>query len=365
MNKKTVLLAIVALITASCATHTKSRSSSPCDLRQTGTRVVENLLGRSYMLYGNKDNRKGLHYAEACTAVGALRFAKTVGDQEMLNRLIARYEGFLNEKDDKVLFSRTPHVDHSVMGIVPLQIYLVSGDKRYLDAGLSFADKQWENPLPEGLTSQTRWWIDDMYMVGMLQIQAYRATQDITYANRAALQLVSYLRKLQQPNGLFYHGPKYPYHWGRGNGWVASSMAEVLSSLPSDNPYRHEIMASYKKMMAQLLACQSDNGMWRQLIDYPYAWTESSCTAMFAYAMSVGIHHGWLGREYQAAVDKATEALCAHVDRKGNVRDVCAGTGQEDDIEFYLNRPRLLGDFHGQAPVLWLISERLQQEHKG
>jgi unsaturated rhamnogalacturonyl hydrolase len=45
------------------------------------------------------------------------------------------------------------------------------------------------------------------------------------------------------------------------------------------------------------------------------------------------------------------------VDRKGNVRDVCAGTGQQDDIEFYLNRPRLLGDFHGQAPVLWLISE--------
>lgn len=365
MKKKTVLLIIVALITASCATSTKSRSSSPCDLRQTGARVVENLLGRSYMLYGNKDNRKGLHYAEACTAVGALRFAQTVGDQEMLKRLIARYEGFLNEKDDKVLFSRTPHVDHSVMGIVPLQIYLVGGDKRYLDAGLSFADRQWDNPLPEGLTSQTRWWIDDMYMVGMLQIQAYRATQDITYANRAALQLVSYLRKLQQPNGLFYHGPKYPYHWGRGNGWVASSMAEVLSSLPSDNPYRHEIMASYKKMMAQLLACQSDNGMWRQLIDYPYAWTESSCTAMFAYAMSVGIHHGWLGREYQAAVDKATEALCAHVDRKGNVRDVCAGTGQEDDIEFYLNRPRLLGDFHGQAPMLWLISERLQQERKG
>ncbi len=365
MKKKTVLLIIVALITASCATSMKSRSSSPCDLRQTGARVVENLLGRSYMLYGNKDNRKGLHYAEACTAVGALRFAQTVGDQEMLKRLIARYEGFLNEKDDKVLFSRTPHVDHSVMGIVPLQIYLVGGDKRYLDAGLSFADRQWDNPLPEGLTSQTRWWIDDMYMVGMLQIQAYRATRDITYANRAALQLVSYLRKLQQPNGLFYHGPKYPYHWGRGNGWVASSMAEVLSSLPSDNPYRHEIMASYKKMMAQLLACQSDNGMWRQLIDYPYAWTESSCTAMFAYAMSIGIHHGWLGREYQAAVDKATEALCAHVDRKGNVRDVCAGTGQEDDIEFYLNRPRLLGDFHGQAPVLWLISERLQQERKG
>jgi hypothetical protein len=48
------------------------------------------------------------------------------------------------------------------------------------------------------------------------------------------------------------------------------------------------------------------------------------------------------------------------VDRKGNVRDVCEGTGQTDDIEFYLNRKRILGDFHGQAPVLWLISENIK-----
>jgi rhamnogalacturonyl hydrolase YesR len=357
------LLAAMLLICASCTAGVKQTQSSTCDVKAVGTKVVENLLGRPYMLYKDKQSQTehGLHYAEACAAVGALRFAKEIGSQDMMNRIIARYEGFLKEKEDGKLFSRRPHVDHNVMGIVPLQIYLVNGDKRYLEVGLSFADSQWENPMPDGLTEQTRWWIDDMYMVGMLQIQAYRATKDVKYADRAALQLVSYLRKLQQPNGLFFHGPKFPYHWGRGNGWVAVSMAEVLSSVPADNPNRDEIMKSYKKMMAMLLKCQSDNGMWRQLIDYPYSWTESSCTAMFAYAMSVGVHHGWLNeKDYGSAVAKTTEALCAHVDRKGNVRDVCEGTGQQDDIEFYLNRKRLLGDFHGQAPVLWLISENIK-----
>ncbi len=81
---------------------------------------------------------------------------------------------------------------------------------------------------------------------------------------------------------------------------------------------------------------------------------------MFAYAMTVGVNRGWLDRDScRPAVEKAWKALCAHVDQKGNVREICVGSGQVDDIEFYLNRPRILGDFHGQAPLLWLIAERL------
>jgi rhamnogalacturonyl hydrolase YesR len=247
------------------------------------------------------------------------------------------------------------------MGIVPLQIYMINGDQRYLKLGLTFADQQWENPTEDGLTPQTRWWIDDMYMVGMLQMQAYRATQNAQYADRAAKQIAAYLKKLQQSNGLFYHGPDFHYHWGRGNGWVAASMAEVLRSLPADHKLYPEIMAGYKKMMTALLQYQSDNGMWRQLIDYEYSWAESSCTAMFAYAMSVGVNNGWLNEsDYRPAVSKAVKALCAHVDREGRIREICVGTGQKDDIEFYLNRPRTLGDFHGQAPFLWLIAETVE-----
>ncbi len=51
-------------------------------------------------------------------------------------------------------------------------------------------------------------------------------------------EMVSYLDKLQQPNGLFYHAPDVPFFWGRGDGWVAAGMAEMLRDLPQDHP-RH------------------------------------------------------------------------------------------------------------------------------
>lgn len=104
-------------------------------------------------------------------------------------------------------------------------------EPRYLDLGKFFADRQWENPTPGGLTSETRFWIDDMYMITTVQVQAFRATGDSKYLDRAALEMMAYLDKLQQPNGLFYHAPDAPFYWGRGNGWVAAGMAELLRAL--------------------------------------------------------------------------------------------------------------------------------------
>lgn len=354
-TKCTIIMLLVAA--GLCWADTKLDGVVGTDEKTVGRLAVNNLLNRDYMLY----KEGGLHYAEACTAVGALRFADTIGDKELLAKVVARYEGLLEPEEGNKLITRIQHVDFNLMGIVPLQIYLVTGDERYKTFGLTFADSQWDKTIEGGLTDQTRWWIDDMYMVGMLQIQAYRATKDEKYADRAALQLAAYLRKLQQPNGLFFHGPKFHYHWGRGNGWVAASMAEVLKDLPADHKLRSEIMDSYKKMMASLLKFQAENGNWRQLIDYEYSWAESSCTAMFAYAMTVGVDEGWLEKkDYHAAVEKAWKASCAHLDRNGAVGEVCIGTGQQDDIEFYMKRPRTRGDFHGQAPFLWLTSQRLK-----
>lgn len=346
----------LAIFLSGCVTHTEIKINDKSSIDKYGNLVVNNLLGRDYMLYRGG---KGLHYAEACAAVGALRFCQANGDTDTIAKIIERYSGFLTESDK--LIDRIQHVDHNVMGIVPLQIYITTGDERYKTVGLTFADTQWESEIENGLTSQTRWWIDDMYMVGSLQMQAYRATGDEKYADRAARQIHAYIDRLQQDNGLFYHGPEFKYHWGRGNGWVAASIAEIIKDLPDSNEHYPAILTSYKQMMEALLKYQSDNGLWRQLIDNQYSWTETSCTAMFAYAMSIGIERGVLDNsKYAPAVAKAWEALCWQVNRDGNIRDVCQGTGQTDDVEFYLNRQRITGDFHGQAPFLWLAAQLAQ-----
>ena len=95
------------------------------------------------------------------------------------------------------------HVDDTIFGVIPLEIGVETKDPKYLTWGQSWADKQWESPQPDGLSDETRYWIDDMYMLTILQLEAYRATGDKKYLDRDATEMVAYLDKLQQPNGLF------------------------------------------------------------------------------------------------------------------------------------------------------------------
>ena len=301
-----------------------------------------------------------IHYAEVCTWYGALDFARLAEDKDLTARLVARFEPFFG--DEARFIPPINHVDHSVFGALPLELYLQTGHARYRTLGLAFADGQWDNAGPDGLTRQTRYWIDDMYMITMLQIQAFRATGDARYLDRTATQMVAYLDRLQQPNGLFFHAPDAPFYWGRGNGWMAAGTTELLRALPASHPLRPRILAAYRKMMAALLQHQSPEGMWRQLIDRPESWPESSSTGMFAFAFITGVKRGWLDQaSYGPAARKAWLALTGYIDADGAVREVCVGTPTGNDLQYYLDRPRSAGDLHGQAPVLWCAAALLEE----
>jgi rhamnogalacturonyl hydrolase YesR len=218
------------------------------------------------------------------------------------------------------------------------------------------ADGQWLATTPDGLTAQARYWIDDIWMIGMLQVQAWRATREQKYLDRAALTARLYLAKLQQPNGLFHHGPKAPFFWGRGNGWVAVGLAELLVELPAGHPDHPAIHAGYRRMIDALTYYQHRDGMWCQLIDRDI-WRETSCTAMFGYAVALGVRHGLLDYDSGSVSRRAWTMLARHVRPDGRLDGICAGTGQSDDAAYYLARPRVTGDLHGQAALLWFAAE--------
>ena len=321
---------------------------------EIGTRVA------AHFVTSPHQDPKRIIYPEVCAWYGALTFAHLSGDKELLASAIQRFDPLLLPAEAG-LIQRTPHVDFSVFGAAPLQIYMETKDTKYLDMGKGFADRQWENPRPDGLTAETRFWIDDMYMETIVQVQAFRATGEAKYLDRSALEMVAYLDRLQQPGGLFYHEPEVKFYWGRGNGWVAAGMAELLSSLPPDHPRRARILEGYRKMMKSLVEFQGADGMWRQLMDRPDSWPETSSTGMFTFAMVTGVKNGWLdAATYGPAARKAWLALVGYIDQNADVTDVCEGTNKLDDLDYYLNRKRRTGDFHGQAPVLWTASALLR-----
>lgn len=322
------------------------KASSP---QRIGKLVTEELLNRKEVSYYPAAFLTAVHYAEACTGFGAARLAGLTKDSSVIHRLSDRYGKVLREGP----VNSANHVDANIYGILPLELYRQNKDTAFLNQGLYLADLQWKDPLPGGLTRQVRFWIDDVYMICCLQTQAFRITGDSNYLERAALTADRYIRRLQQPNGLFYHGENAPFFWGRGNGWVAAGLAELLAALPSSNVYYASILAGFRKMMDALLLYQSKEGLWRQLIDHPEAWIETSSSAMFGYAMTIGVKKGLLPPKFEHAYQKAWLALTAYINPEGRITDVCVGTGQSKDVNYYLERPKTTGDFHGQAPVLW------------
>jgi len=341
--------------------------------QEVGRRLIANYLARP-LPTGE------MHYAEASTWYGALTTAELIGDAALTKRLIKRFDPILPilpiadagpapGARSPIIPSRA-HVDDRVFGIVPLEIYIESKDARYLTIGKDLADRQWATTTPDGITTEARYWVDDMWMITSLQAEAFRATGDAKYRDRAARAMVAYLDRLQQPNGLFFHTARSPQHWARGNGWFAAGMTELLRVLPADHPQRARIMAGYTKMMAGLLQHQTPGGQWRQLIDHPESWVEASGSAMFAYAFITGVKNGWLpAARYGTAARAAWLGVVDHLDAQADVTEVCVGTGEaftttgadgNAQVRYYLARPRSVGDFHGQAPVLWSASALLR-----
>jgi hypothetical protein len=315
---------------------------------EIGRRAVREWAGRGELMRYQVGDVSAVHYAEVATALGAMRFAERSGDP-LLAALVGERWSRARE-----LPNSANHVDANVVGIWPM---LVGDPQR---DGVALADGQWNETGEDGLTRQARFWIDDVWMIGALQAEAWRRTREPRFLDRAALTSRTYLARLQQPSGLFHHGPEAPFYWGRGNGWVAAGLAEVLSVLPEDHPGRPPILAGYRRMMGALLDSQRASGLWNQLVDRPEAWPETSGSAMFAFAFLRGVNRGLLPvSPYRAAALGAWAALRPYVERDGRLRGVCVGTGQSADAQYYLDRPVVTGDLHGQAALLWTAAELL------
>lgn len=314
--------------------------------------------------------RKWIGYSDTFNWSGALKYAAITKDEKLLKLLQNKFDSLFTVK--KKILPKKTHVDWNMFGSLALEFYQITKDKRYFDLGMSYADTQWEvpeNAKPQekewgdkGYSWQTRLWIDDMYMITIIQTQAYRATGDRKYIDRAAREMVLYLDELQRPNGLFYHAPDVPFYWGRGNGWMAAGMAELLRYLPKDNKDRSRILKGYRKMMKSLKKYQTSDGLWNQLIDEPDCWVETSGSAMFTFAFITGVKQGWLkAKEYGPAARKAWMALIPYINEKNDVREVCVGTNKKNSKQYYYDRPRHTGDHHGQAPYLWCTVALLEE----
>ena len=83
---------------------------------------------------------------------------------------------------------------------------------------------------------------------------------------------------------------------------------------------------------------------------------------MFTYAFIRGVKEGWLPtKTYAPAARKAWLALIPYINENNDVTNICVGTNKKNDFNYYLDRPKMTGDYHGQGPYLWCAAALLEK----
>ena len=206
-------------------------------------------------------------------------------------------------------------------------------------------------------------WADDLYMSCSFLRRRYEILNDRAALDIAAEQFIKFKKYLFMPDKkIFSHvfdltkGCQNGIPWGRGNGWVIFSLAEILEVTPGDHPLRDQLLTLFRELSEGYAALQGKYGLWHQVLDDPDSYEETSCTAMFVYAFCKGIKNGWYHEitPYLNSARRGWLAITRYtVDCNGNIWAVCKGSGYSFTKSYYKNELFWSkNDNHGTGIVL-------------
>jgi rhamnogalacturonyl hydrolase YesR len=228
-----------------------------------------------------------------------------------------------------------------------------------------------QNRMEDGTLVRTfphKWtlWADDLYMSVSFLSRLGRYTCDSIYFNDAANQVINFHKYLfDQEKGIMYHcwysGTRKNgiAFWGRANGWALLAQIDLLERLPKNHPLRNQLLTLFNKHIEGIVKYQDSTGLWHQLLDKPDSYLETSCSAMFTYAIAKAADLKFLNRSYTLIAKRGWKGIMTKIKPDGEIEGVCTGTGVGDDLNFYYNRPAPLNDVHGIGAVLLAGTEML------
>ena len=211
-------------------------------------------------------------------------------------------------------------------------------------------------------------WLDDMFMGIPAVAYMGKLTGEQRYFDEAVRQIELFRsRMFLEEKGLFRHGwveemtPQPAFHWGRANGWAILTLCEVLDVLPAKHAGRAEVLELLRKHIAGLVPLQQKDGFWHQLLDRNDTYLETSCTAIFTYCIAHAINQGWIDAlAYGPVAQLGWHAVERSINEKGQIENVCVGTGMGFDPAFYAYRPVHVMAAHGYGPTIWAGAEMIR-----
>ncbi|MFW9943322.1 MAG: glycoside hydrolase family 105 protein [Candidatus Thorarchaeota archaeon] len=285
---------------------------------------------------------------------------------ENLDFFKALYKSGIENTGMEKFFEMRMLDDCGAMGAGLIEVYWINKEKRYreyIDKVANYIMKE-EHRLEDGTLArlgpyEKTVWLDDLYMSIPFIARYGKLTGDIKYFQFATKQVIQFTKYLyDEYMGLYFHcyydniKENGVAHWGRANGWSIMAQANLLDVIPKDYPERDTLLDIYRQQIIGLSRYQSESGLWHQILDKTDSYLETSCSAMFTYAIAKGVNEGWLEEDFKTVALKGWEGIKTKIQLDGQVKDICVGTWIQNDLVFYYKRPTELNDIHGLGAVI-------------
>jgi unsaturated rhamnogalacturonyl hydrolase len=218
----------------------------------------------------------------------------------------------------------------------------ITGDKKYLDKANEIYLDYLKIPCAAngGVSHRAETvelWDDTVYMFSMFLLEMYRLTKDEKYIADFLQQFNVHNEVLTEKNsGLWVHAwdadnidyddgcsvkgwpdpvtRKSSQVWARGNAWIGMSLADALEVVGRKSSFWKPLEKAFKNYIEKIVPWQNTaTGYWYQLVTLPgdpKNFQESSCTAMFSYAIVKGLKMNILDKKkYLSMVDLSYKGL--------------------------------------------------------
>jgi unsaturated rhamnogalacturonyl hydrolase len=266
------------------------------------------------------------------------------------------YLKLLKDRIDELIDLGLPKVwtvNACAMGHCLVSLYKATGEQKYWDIVMSKIEylrkdalRFGENVLQHTVSANNDFpeqcWADTLFMAAFLLLRVGVELKDEDIINDALNQWYWHIKFLQDPEtGLYYHGwdniagnHMSGFYWGRANAWAAFTMSQVGEILPKCYLYPRymDVAGSLNEQLGSLKLLQTENGLWRTILDDPDSYEEVSASA--------GIGAAFVSRGnplHIKYINKTIKGMLANISPDGRVLNVSGGTAVMNDRDGYRN----------------------------
>ncbi|WDF68818.1 glycoside hydrolase family 88 protein [Sphingobacterium oryzagri] len=286
------------------------------------------------------------------------------------------------------------NIDHVKNGRSLLFLYKVTGDQKYLKASTKLYEQLQSHPrTKEGgfwhkKIYPNQMWLDGLYMAQPFYTE-YASLMHIPAIYDDVVKQFSLMEShARDPKtGLLYHGYDESRKerwadaatglstnfWGRGMGWYAMALVDVLDNFPHDHPRRAELIQILNRTLTAAAKFQdAKTGVWYDVLDQGARegnYLEASASSMFVYALAKAVRKGYVDRSFQKNADRGYAGLVkefvssAGADRIDLNRIVeVSGLGgtkkyRDGSFAYYISEPIKTNDPKGVGAFMLAASE--------